>query len=82
MTPESKWENRHADPAAIEAELRGPEGRGWLMRWLPVRAHDNGLFLVYSNGIGVDDDGIRTGVLSLGKPDDPRSLSAYPVRTS
>jgi hypothetical protein len=26
------------------------------MRWLPARAHDNGLFLVYSNGVGVDDD--------------------------
>jgi predicted amidohydrolase len=55
------WENRHADPAAIEAELRGPKGRGWLMRWLPARAHDNGLFLVYSNGVGVDDNEIRTG---------------------
>jgi predicted amidohydrolase len=55
------WENRHRDPAAIEAELRGPKGRGWLMRWLPARAHDNGLFLIFSNGVGVDDDEIRTG---------------------
>ena len=55
------WDNRHADPEAIEAELRGPKGRGWLMRWLPARAHDNGLFLVFSNGVGVDDDEIRTG---------------------
>jgi len=31
------------------------------MRWLPARAHDNGLFLVYSNGVGVDDNEIRTG---------------------
>ena len=31
------------------------------MRWLPSRAHDNGLFLVFSNGVGVDDDEIRTG---------------------
>jgi len=31
------------------------------MRWLPARAHDNGLFLVFSNGVGVDDDEIRTG---------------------
>jgi predicted amidohydrolase len=37
------------------------------MRWLPACAHDNGLFLVYSNGVGVDDE-IRTGVLSLRKP--------------
>jgi predicted amidohydrolase len=31
------------------------------MRWLPSRAHDNGMFLVFSNGVGVDDDEIRTG---------------------
>jgi hypothetical protein len=55
------WENRAKDPAAIEAELRGPKGTGWLMRWLPSRAHDNGMFLVFSNGIGPDDDEIRTG---------------------
>jgi predicted amidohydrolase len=55
------WEGRHDNPQAIEAELCGPKGRGWLMRWLPTRAHDNGLFLVFSNGVGVDDDEIRTG---------------------
>jgi predicted amidohydrolase len=61
LVDKALWENRHTDPAAIEAELRGPKGRGWLMRWLPTRAHDNGLFLVYSNGVGVDDNEIRTG---------------------
>jgi len=55
------WANRLADPEAIEREFRGDKGRGWLMRWLPSRAHDNGLFLVFSNGVGVDDDEIRTG---------------------
>jgi predicted amidohydrolase len=55
------WRNRAADPAAIERELRGEKGRGWLMRWLPSRAHDNGMFLLFSNGIGVDDDEVRTG---------------------
>jgi predicted amidohydrolase len=55
------WDNRHADPAAIEREFRGDKGRGWIMRWLPSRAHDNGLFLIFSNGVGVDDDEIRTG---------------------
>jgi predicted amidohydrolase len=55
------WDNRHADPAAIEQEFRGDKGRGWLLRWLPSRAHDNGLFLIFSNGVGVDDDEIRTG---------------------
>jgi len=55
------WNNRHSNPRAIEAELRGDKGRGWLMRWLPSRAHDNGLFLVFSNGVGIDDDEVRTG---------------------
>jgi len=30
------------------------------MRWLPSRAHDNGMFILPSNGVGVDDDEIRT----------------------
>ncbi|MHB8522964.1 MAG: nitrilase family protein [Limisphaerales bacterium] len=55
------WDNRHTDPQAIEREFRSDKGRGWLMRWLPSRAHDNGLFLIFSNGVGVDDDEIRTG---------------------
>jgi predicted amidohydrolase len=55
------WARRHEDPAAIEAELCGPKGRAWLMRWLPSRAHDNGMFLLFSNGVGPDDDEIRTG---------------------
>lgn len=55
------WQNRRDDPEAIGRELRGEKGRAWLMRWLPSRAHDNGLFLVFSNGVGVDDDEIRTG---------------------
>ena len=55
------WERRGEDAEAIEREFRGEKGRGWLMRWLPSRAHDNGLFLVFSNGVGVDDDEIRTG---------------------
>ena len=31
------------------------------MTWLPARAHDNGLFLIFSNGVGADDNEIRTG---------------------
>lgn len=55
------WDNRDKKPAAAEAAFAGPNGRGWLMRWLPSRAHDNGLFVVFSNGVGPDDDEIRTG---------------------
>jgi predicted amidohydrolase len=55
------WARRKEDPEAVRKELTGDKGRGWLMRWLPARAHDNGMFLVFANGIGVDDDEIRTG---------------------
>ncbi len=55
------WEERNTNPKAIEEEFLGPKGRGWLMRWLPSRAHDNGLFLIFSNGVGIDDDEVRTG---------------------
>ncbi|MEA3335758.1 MAG: nitrilase family protein [Chloroflexota bacterium] len=55
------WKNRKKDPETIEQEFRGPKGREWLIRWLPARAHDNGLFLIYSNGVGLDDDEVRTG---------------------
>lgn len=59
--PQALWQRRVEDPQAIEAAFRGEHGRGWLMRWLPSRAHDNGLFLLFSNGVGRDDDEIRTG---------------------
>jgi predicted amidohydrolase len=55
------WERREGNPEALRAEFRGPKGRGWLMRWLPSRAHDNGMFLLFSNGVGRDDDEVRTG---------------------
>lgn len=55
------WHNRHADPEALRREFQGDKGRGWLMRWLPSRAHDNGLFLLFANGVGLDDDEVRTG---------------------
>ncbi|MCB8822251.1 nitrilase family protein [Microvirga rosea] len=55
------WENRHRNPEAIEREFRGPKGREWLLRWLPARAHDNGYFLLFSNGVGEDDGEVRTG---------------------
>jgi predicted amidohydrolase len=55
------WHDRLICPRDIEAEFRGPKGRQWLMRWLPSRAHDNGLFLLFSNGVGLDDGEVRTG---------------------
>jgi predicted amidohydrolase len=55
------WANRKADPEAIRAELLGPKGRQWLLRWLPSRAYDNGCYLVFSNGVGMDGPEVRTG---------------------
>ena len=62
------WEARHRNPEPIDTELRGHKGREWLMRWLPVRDHDNGVFLLSSNGVGADDDEIRTGNATLLDP--------------
>lgn len=55
------WENRHRDPVPLRMEFDGPKGRGWLMRWLPARAYDNGVYLVFSNPIGMDDDQLKGG---------------------
>jgi predicted amidohydrolase len=59
--PVSVWENRAADPGAVASAFSGTTGREWLLRCLPGRAHDNGMFIVFSNGVGRDDDEIRTG---------------------
>jgi predicted amidohydrolase len=61
LIDQALWEKRRENPGAIEEEFKGPKGRGWLMRWLPTRAHDNGIFMLFSNGVGVDHDEIRTG---------------------
>lgn len=55
------WRDRESNPEAIESEFRGSKGREWLLRWLPSRAHDNGMFLIFSNGVGIDGDEVRTG---------------------
>lgn len=55
------WNEREQNPDALRAGFHGDKGRGWLMRWLPARAHDNGMFLVFANGVGLDDDEVRTG---------------------
>ncbi len=55
------WDNREMDPDALRAEFEGPKGRGWLLRWLPARAYDNGIYVIFSNPIGPDDDHIKNG---------------------
>jgi predicted amidohydrolase len=55
------WENRKEDPSLLRAEFDGTKGRAWLMKWLPARAYDNGIFAVFSNPIGMDDDQLKNG---------------------
>ncbi len=55
------WDNRERDPARLRLEFMGPKGRAWLMRWLPTRAYENGVYAVFTNPVGVDDDQIRNG---------------------
>jgi len=55
------WEERESDPEALRREFQSVKGAGWLKRWLPARAHDNGMFVLFSNGVGRDDDEVRTG---------------------
>ena len=55
------WANRHHDPARLRMELNGPKGRGWLMRFLPARAWENGVYAIFSNPIGMDYGQVRNG---------------------
>jgi predicted amidohydrolase len=55
------WDNRDQDPASLRLEFSGMKGRAWLMKWLPARAFDNGVYVVFSNPIGMDDDQLKNG---------------------
>ena len=55
------WENRFNDPTSLRLEFDGMKGRAWLMKWLPARAYDNGIYAVFSNPIGMDDDQLKNG---------------------
>jgi predicted amidohydrolase len=55
------WLNRENDPTALRLEFDGMKGRAWLMTWLPARAYDNGIYAVFSNPIGMDDDQLKNG---------------------
>ena len=63
------WEDRDRDPARLRREFRGPKGREWLLRWLPTRAWENGVYAVFSNNVGVDHDTIKPGLAMILDPD-------------
>jgi len=55
------WTNRYKDPVPLRQEFDGPKGRAWLLRWLPARAYDNGVYYVFTNPIGYDGDQLKNG---------------------
>ncbi len=55
------WKNRETDPTSLRLEFYSMKGRQWLMKWLPARAYDNGIYVVFSNPIGMDDDQLKNG---------------------
>ncbi len=55
------WQNRENDPTSLRLEFDGMKGRAWLMKWLPARAYDNAVYVVFSNPIGMDDDQLKNG---------------------
>ena len=64
----SLWENRDCDPVRLRQEFEGPKGRGWLMRWLPARAYENGVYAVFTNPIGWDYDTVKPGLAMILDP--------------
>jgi predicted amidohydrolase len=55
------WKNREADPTSLRIEFDGMKGRDWLMKWLPSRAYDNAIYVIFSNPIGMDHDQLKNG---------------------
>lgn len=55
------WQNRDKDPVPLRMEFDGPKGRRWLMRWLPARAYDNGIYYAFTNPIGYDGEHLKNG---------------------
>ena len=66
--PRELWDNRHRDPARLRKEFDGPKGREWLMRWLPTRAYENGVYAVFTNPIGWDYDTVKPGLSMILDP--------------
>lgn len=62
------WDNRQNDPVRLRQEFGGPKGRDWLMRWLPARAYENGVYAVFSNPIGWDYDTVKPGLAMILDP--------------
>jgi predicted amidohydrolase len=64
----SLWESKIENALILREEFDGDKGRNWLMKWLPSRAYDNGVFVVFSNPIGMDDDQLKNGCAMILNP--------------
>lgn len=64
----SLWKNRKIDPTSLRLEFDGLKGRAWLIKWLPARAYDNSVFVIFSNPIGMDDDQLKNGCAMILDP--------------
>lgn len=62
------WRNRASSTEALRREFQGPKGRGWLMKWLPARAWENGVYAVFSNPIGLDGGTVKPGLAMIVDP--------------
>ncbi len=55
------WADKDSNSSLLRKEFDGLKGRAWLMKWLPARAYDNGIYAIFSNPIGMDDDQLKNG---------------------
>jgi len=62
------WSDKQKNAKLLRAEFDGDKGRNWLMKWLPARAYDNAVFVVFSNPIGMDDDQLKNGCSMILNP--------------
>jgi len=62
------WKEKALNAELLREEFDGDKGRNWLMKWLPARAYDNGIYVVFSNPIGMDDDQLKNGCSMILNP--------------
>lgn len=62
------WEARDRDPVRLRQEFDGPKGRAWLMKWLPARCWENGVYAVFANPVGRDHETIKPGLAMVLDP--------------
>lgn len=62
------WLDKEKNKQLLREEFDGLKGRAWLMKWLPARAYDNGIYAVFSNPIGMDDDQLKNGCAMIIDP--------------